>query len=99
MPCVYILYSPAKDTYYCGATTLTASERLYHHLSDYYDAKYTARIKDWEIYIQIDCSSMKQAMAIEKHIKSMKSKKYIRNLTQYPDIIQKLIEKYAVPDS
>ncbi|PXY38851.1 excinuclease ABC subunit C, partial [Flavobacterium cheongpyeongense] len=35
-----------------------------------------------------------QALAIEKHIKDMKSKIYIENLLRYPEVINKLLEKY-----
>jgi putative endonuclease len=34
-----------------------------------------------------------QALAIEKHIKNMKSKVYIENLLHYPEISIKLLEK------
>lgn len=38
---------------------------------------------------------MTQAMQVEKHIKSMKSRIYIENLKRYPEMIIKLIEKYS----
>jgi putative endonuclease len=37
---------------------------------------------------------MKQAFQIEKHIKRMKSKKYIKDLKKFPDISEKLKLKY-----
>ena len=87
----YILCSPALDRYYIGSTILEPGERLARHLSLHYGVrKYTARAKDWEIFIEISCSSLKQARHIEKHIKSMKSKIYIKNLKKYPEIIEKL---------
>ncbi len=39
--------------------------------------------------------SKAQALAIEKHIKAMKSKIYIHNLKKYPEMIDKLLLKYA----
>ena len=36
----------------------------------------------------------KQARNIESHIKKMKSKVYIENLVKYPEIIERLKEKY-----
>jgi putative endonuclease len=33
-------------------------------------------------------------MLIEKHIKAMKSKKYIENLIKYPEMSVKLLQKY-----
>ena len=49
---------------------------------------------DWKVFFTIECSSKKQGLAIEKHIKNMKSKTYIRNLAKYPEIAMKLIQKY-----
>ena len=50
--------------------------------------------RDWVLVFKILCVNKKQAMLIEKHIKSMKSRKYIENLIKYPEISQKLLEKY-----
>jgi putative endonuclease len=97
MACVYILYSPSKDRFYNGASTLSASERLDRHLNDYNDGKFTSVADDWTLYLEIFCALMKQALLIEKHIKNMKSKKYIANLRSYPEIIEKLKTRY--PDS
>jgi putative endonuclease len=46
------------------------------------------------LFLKIDCDSKKQGLAIERHIKSMKSKIYIENLIKHPEIITKLLEKY-----
>ena len=39
-------------------------------------------------------SCFTQALAIEKHIKSMKSRKYLENLKKYPEITEKLKQLY-----
>jgi putative endonuclease len=96
MPSVYILYSPSLDRFYTGATSLPVETRHERHLIEYYGTKYTAAAKDWEIFFQIDCATMAQAFQIEKHIKNMKSKKYITDLKAYPEIVQRLKEKYSV---
>ena len=61
---------------------------------EYGTKKFTALAKDWKIFPEISCSSLKQATQIEKHIKSMKSKVYIKNLKEYPKIIERLKAKY-----
>jgi len=94
MASVYILYSPSFDKFYVGATTITADLRQQRHLTKYYENKYTAITNDWEAFFAIDCSSMKQALQIEKHIKNMKSKKYITDLKKYPEMALRLKEKY-----
>jgi putative endonuclease len=50
------------------------------------------KAKDWEIYFKIECETKVKALAIEKHIKNMKSKFYIENLLRYPGISIKLLE-------
>src|SRR4051812_25187865 len=90
MACVYILYSPALDRFYTGATSISVQERLNRHASFYYSNKFTAKVRDWKIYLEIECESMQEALYIEAHIKKMKSKKYIANLKNYPEIITKL---------
>ena len=93
--CCYILFSRSLDRYYIGSTRLSVENRLRQHLSKIYGKnKFTAKADDWDIFLELKCSSEKQARDIEKHIKSMKSKKYIENLKVYPEIIEKLKSKY-----
>lgn len=91
---VYILYSTKADSFYTGFTTDTIENRLQKHLADYYENKFTSNVKDWTIFLTINCSSTSQARKIETHIKKMKSKKYILNLKKHPAICQILIQKY-----
>jgi len=92
----YILFSPSLQKFYTGATTNPPEKRKNMHLEGFYSsAKYTAQVKDWEIYLTITCENYTQALAIEKHIKRMKSSKYIQNLKKYPQIIEKLLDKYS----
>ena len=95
MPSVYILYSQSKDSFYIGFTSVSAADRINRHIEDYYQNKYTASTKDWELYLEIICDSVTQGLQIEKHIKRMKSKKYITNLNKYSQIVEKLKEKYS----
>ena len=91
---VYILYSPSLGKFYTGQTTLSPEARLEKHNSGFYKNKYTARGKPWQIFLTISCFSLQQAIKIEKHIKEMKSKNYIKNLKNYPEMVGKLHEKY-----
>jgi putative endonuclease len=87
----YILFSVELDRFYTGATVLDPEVRLENHLVDYYgNKKYTAKAKDWQLFMAIECATMDQARKIESHIKRMKSSTYIRNLIEYPEIIKKL---------
>jgi putative endonuclease len=82
------------DRFYTGATSLSIKDRLERHLTKFYAKKFTATTSDWELFYQIPCSSLKQAMNIEKHIKRMKSKMYIQNLKEYPALAEKLQLRY-----
>jgi len=90
---VYILYSKKLNRYYIGFTE-DFEQRLDFHRDKAQSRKFTYNADDWEIYLKIDCSSKSQGLAIEKHIKSMKSKTYIENLLKYPEMILKLKSRY-----
>ncbi len=99
MPHCYILYSTSLNRFYVGSTILEPKERLQNHLEQFYgNHKYTSLSKDWKIFLEITCNSIEQARKIEKHIKKMKSSKYIRNLRQYPEIVSKLQKRFYQED-
>ena len=90
---VYILYSKKLNRFYIGET-FDVLVRIKRHNSDYYDNKFTAKGKPWELFLKVDCQHKKQALKVEQHIKKMKSKVYIKNMKKYPEIVNKLLEKY-----
>jgi putative endonuclease len=91
----YILYSGQLDKFYVGITQDSIENRLLKHNTGSYGNHFTSQANDWTIYLVIPCDSLSQSMKIEKHIKKMKSKKYIQNLRLYPEITEKLKEKYS----
>lgn len=93
MFCVYILHSKKLNCYYIGFTSDLTIRLNFHEKS--IKGKFTSKVDDWVVFLTIDCDSKQQAMDIEKHIKIMKSKKYIENLKKYPEIIEKLKIKYC----
>ncbi len=95
MPFVYIMYSKFIDHYYIGYTTDSVELRVQKHLTDFYKNKYTAQVKDRVLQISVNCLNEGQAKNIEKHIKKMKSRKYIADLIKYPEIVSKLLAKYS----
>ncbi len=90
---VYILYSKKLNKHYIGFTE-NLIQRLECHLNGTQTRKFTYKADDWELIFTIECESKNQGLSIEKHIKSMKSKTYIQNLLQYPEMKFKLLEKY-----
>ena len=91
--CVYILYSVNINKFYIGFSQNLNLRLEFHHNSE--SRKFTAKAKDWELFFIIDCTSKAQGLCIESHIKKMKSKKYIENLKQYPEMIDKLKNRYS----
>ncbi|MFY7742466.1 MAG: GIY-YIG nuclease family protein [Flavobacterium sp.] len=95
---VYILHSEKLNRFYIGYTK-NLDKRLDFHLHDTQSRKFTYKADDWSLYFSIKCTTKNQALAIEKHIKAMKTKIYIQNLAKYPEIGLKLLQKYIENNS
>jgi putative endonuclease len=93
MAFLYILYSQKLDRFYTGSC-IDFDKRISEHKSKTDNTSYTSKAEDWEVFILIDNLNYQQARAIEAHVKDMKSSKYIRDMKRYPDMINKLVEKY-----
>lgn len=98
MATVYILYSQRIDQFYIGSC-LDLKARLEEHLQGKKKVAFTKRSDDWMVYFELKDLEYDVSRKIEAHIKKMKSRKYIENLIRYPEIIQKLIEKYSADSS
>lgn len=97
MSCCYIIYSKTLNRFYIGVTQDSIIERLErHNLHLYGGRSFTSKASDWELYLIIETKFTKQAIAIERHIKKMKSKIYIENLKKHPEIIEKLKSTYGI---
>ena len=90
---VYIIYSHQSDKFYVGQTQ-DLLIRLDQHRSHYYTSNYTKVADDWTLYWSGICQSKSQALLIERHIKSMRSRKYYRSLRDYPELFKKLKQRY-----
>ena len=90
---VYILYSKSVDKFYIGQTE-NLNLRVELHNTSFFKGAYTVQAKDWILFLEIPCESRAEAIFIEKHIKSMKSKTYYYNIKKYPQIIDNLKEKF-----
>ena len=90
---VYILYSKSLDRFYIGYTSDLVS-RLAQHINHVFKGSFTDKANDWEVFFSVECKNERQAIAVEKHIKKNKSRKYLKNMKVYPEISSKLLEKY-----
>ena len=94
MASVYILFSKTGDCFYVGSCR-DLTKRVEQHIAKKYKNSFTTKYSDWETYFSIDNLKYTQARKIETHIKKMKSKTYIQNLKKYPEISERLVEKYS----
>ena len=94
MAYVYILYFRALQKYYIGSC-LDLGKRLEEHANKQYPNCFTAKDEHWELVFQISGLAYPQARSIERHIKNMKSRNYIQNLLKYPEMVEKLKERYV----
>ena len=90
---VYILFSAKLNRYYIGSTD-DISNRIIEHNNYLNKKSFTYRGIPWTLVFLIKNLKSKQAFDIEKHIKAMKSKKYIHNLIKYPDLITALTNRF-----
>jgi putative endonuclease len=90
---VYILYSEKADKYYIGQTHDIHRRLIEHNTHTYFDS-FTRIASDWKVKMSLSCSSLRQAIKIESHIKKNHSRKYIEDLIRFPEIAQKLLGKY-----
>ena len=93
MSYVYIIFSESLNRFYVGET-IDLDKRLVEHNEGVYARSFTKKAQDWELFFAIACENKTQAIQIEKHIKRMKSVVYIKNLKLYPEIAERLKEKY-----
>ena len=91
---VYILYSEDINKFYIG-TTGDIEVRIDQHNNHEYVGSFTVRARDWVLYHCFDCPSQAIAIKVERHVKNMKSRKYLENLKKYPEMAVKLIERYS----
>ena len=88
----YIIYSKSINRYYVGYTS-DIKERLKLHNTGHFGGRsFTRKTSDWELFLIIPCKTITQAMFVESRIKKMKSRKYIENLKNYPEIIDRLVK-------
>jgi len=77
---LYILRSETQETYYVGASNDPARRLHFHNTDD--RRSHTSRYRPWEIVYQHKFPTKEDALAAERKVKSWKSKKMIRLLTE-----------------
>ena len=90
----YIIQSKVDESFYIGRTSDLTLRLLYHN-SPILNKGVTLRKIPWRYFYVMEVHTATIAAQIERHIKKMKSARYIRNLVKYPEIGEKLIKKYS----
>ncbi|RAW01005.1 GIY-YIG nuclease family protein [Pseudochryseolinea flava] len=93
MAAVYILYSKELNKFYVGSCQ-DFELRFHEHIEKVYPNSFTANSDDWQLVALFENLSYSQARSIESHIKKMKSIVYIQNLVKYPEMVDKLKQRY-----
>jgi putative endonuclease len=91
---VYIIQSKVDGSFYIGRTS-DLTLRLVYHNSPILNKGVTHRKIPWRYFYVLEVNNSAVAAQIERHIKKMKSVRYIRNLVKYPELGEKLIKKYS----
>ena len=89
---LYILHSSKIDRFYIGVSN-DVPQWVDRHNSDFYSNAWFKRGIPWQLVLQYKCESKSQALFIERFIKKMKSKAFIRRLIDDPKIIQDIAKK------
>ena len=79
---VYILFSPHKDKFYIGFTSVLENRITRHNQKS---KGFTGTTNDWEIVYSESYSTKFEAMTREKQIKSWKSRSKIQQLINSKD--------------
>ena len=89
---LYIIYSRSTDKFYIGET-YNVMERVEKHNSHYYPSSYTKIAQDWEMVLSFECINENNAIYLEKFVKKMKSKKFIKKIIADPSILKDILYK------
>ncbi|WP_394354496.1 GIY-YIG nuclease family protein [Euzebyella saccharophila] len=91
---VYVIQSEKTQGYYIGETA-NLETRLNWHNNVELNIGVTRKSIPWRYHFTLQVPIRTIALRIEKHIKKMKSKVYLENLSKYPEISKRLLKKYS----
>ena len=87
---VYILHAKSVDRFYIGSC-LDVELRIKQHNENLLGKAFTNIADDWRLFWKLEELEHTQAREIESHIKKMKSRVYIQNLAQFPEMADTLL--------
>jgi len=94
MACTYIIHSNTLKKYYIGACHQSVQDRIDAHNSGKYGShRFTAIANDWELVLILECDNYGHALRLERKIKRVKSSRYIKNLVQFEEMRDRIINE------
>lgn len=89
---LYILYSLKIDKYYVGESADPEFRKILHN-QHHFKKNYTKAADDWIIALSFECTNRQDAVYLERFIKRMKSKVFIRKIIAGPNILKEILKK------
>lgn len=96
---VYIIYSASHNKFYIGES-VNPINRTEQHKTGFYKTASTSYANDWELKLILTLDNRNEALVVERDIKSMKSKVFLRNLVENAVFLSRfkeiILEKYKI---
>ncbi len=90
---VYIIYSKSIDRFYIGYTSDFENRINFHN--NLLNKIWTKRGQPWSKYLIINQLNKTQALRIERHLKKMKTRNYLIQLNENPEMIVELKKRFG----
>ena len=87
---LYIIYSATADKYYTGESN-DVPARLKLHNDHKFLKAFTNAASDWEIRLIFKCETKTDAVYLERYIKRMKSRKFVKKVIDHPNILEEIL--------
>ena len=88
---LYILYSESADRYYVGETA-NLENRIHAHIEHKYKKAFTKAAEDWKVVLEMRLEEKEDVLFLERFIKKMKSKVFIKKIIANPEILQDILK-------
>jgi len=92
---IYILFSEKLNRYYVGETSnpdTSGENRFAQHNQHYFTSNFTKSAEDWTPKLTFRCKNRTEALFLEKFIKKMKSKVFIKKIIKNPLILLDILK-------
>ncbi|RXR22289.1 GIY-YIG nuclease family protein [Flavobacterium stagni] len=91
MTTLYILHSKKLDRFYVGETH-HLDTRLERHNAHTYSKNFTKIADDWTVVLAFEHPSRTTILRLERFIKNMKSKAFIKKIIDNPSLLNAIID-------